>query len=172
MDAKHLSVVGPHMIDRIEAMARQTPSGIFVELGVFRGGTARTLANVAEEQGREIHLFDTFTGIPFKGPRDVHCQGDFSATSEKEVRELIPTAIFHVGIFPTTMPDKLGHIAFCHIDADQEQSYRDAIRLFSPLMVECLGCRMRFQSRPAVRRESSLIHLIRLILSSERYWPC
>jgi predicted O-methyltransferase YrrM len=124
------------MIERIEAMARQMPPGVFVEFGVFRGGTARTLANVAEEQERELHLFDTFTGIPFKGPRDVHSVSDFGATSEKEVRELIPTAIFHVGIFPTTMPDKLGRIAFCHIDADQEQSYRDAIRLFSPLMVK------------------------------------
>jgi predicted O-methyltransferase YrrM len=130
------SLVSERVLRDMCAIAEQTPSGAFVELGVYRGGSARKLADVAERQGRALHLFDTFTGIPFKGHHDNHAVGDFADTDEDAVRRLIPTAHFHVGVFPDTMPADLGSIAFAHIDADQYQSYKDAIRLFSPLMVE------------------------------------
>lgn len=127
------SVVSPETMAHLQAMAKTVPPGIFVELGVYRGGTAHAL--VAAAPDRELHLFDTFAGIPFQHEGDHHKVGDFADTSEAEVRALLPKAIFHVGVFPKTMPKGLKPIAFCHIDADQKQSYEDAIALFSPLMV-------------------------------------
>lgn len=134
-EVKGVSLLSEPVLIEMCEIASKTPLGIFAELGVYRGGSAKRLAEVARKQGRELHLFDTFTGIPFRHECDQHDVGDFSDTKEQDVRDLIPDAIFHVGIFPETMPKKLGRIAFLHIDADQYQSYKDAIRLFSPLMV-------------------------------------
>lgn len=130
------SLIDPSTIKQMCAVAAQTPAGIFAELGVYRGGSARELAVVAEQQQRELHLFDTFSGIPYRIDDDSHAVGDFADTNEQEVRALIPSAIFHVGVFPATMPEQLPPVAFLHIDADQYESYVHAIRLFSPLMVE------------------------------------
>jgi O-methyltransferase len=116
-------------------LAARTPAGAFVEIGVYKGGSARLLADVAEQQGRELHLFDTFTGMPIAGPEDSHQVGDFADTSEAAVRALIPSAHFHVGIFPATAPVAMPPIAFVHLDVDQYQSYRDAIAWAAPLMV-------------------------------------
>jgi len=129
------SLIDPNTIAQMCAVAAQTPEGIFVEFGVYRGGSALKLAEVASAQHRELHLFDTFTGIPYRQDGDSHLVGDFADTNEQAVRDLIPSAVFHVGIFPDTMPESLPNIAFLHIDADQYQSYASAIRLFSPLMV-------------------------------------
>jgi hypothetical protein len=97
--------------------------------------TGSQLADVAERQNRVLHLFDTFGGMPISGPGDSHAVGDFGDTSEAAVRALIPSATFHVGTFPATCPAVLPPSAFAHIDADQYQSYIDAIDRFGPRMV-------------------------------------
>jgi hypothetical protein len=118
-------------------LAVATPAGCFVELGVHRGGSACRLAWLAAKQGRDCHLFDTFRGIPESTPGidpiPVGAMAD--GVDEEGVRRLIPTAIFHVGIFPDTMPADLGPIAFAHIDCDQYRSTRAAIERFCPLLV-------------------------------------
>lgn len=130
------SIVSEHCLKEMSQKASETPEGIFVEFGVYRGGSARVLADIAVKQNREIHLFDTFTGIPFRDGIDQHNVGDFSDTLESSVRDHVPEAIFHVGVFPDTMPTEFKKIAFLHIDADQYKSYKDAIRLFGPYMVK------------------------------------
>ena len=129
------SLIGPETIAQMCAQAGATPAGVFVEFGVYKGGSARALADVAEAQGRALHLFDTFSGMPVSGPGDSHKVGDFGDTDEAAVRALIPSAVFHVGIFPATFPPDMPGIAFAHIDADQYQCYLDAIDLFGPRMV-------------------------------------
>ena len=52
----------------LAATAKTTPAGCFVEVGVWKGGSASYLTEVAEQQNREIFLYDTFTGIPFAEP--------------------------------------------------------------------------------------------------------
>jgi hypothetical protein len=129
------SLIGPPTIAQMCALAAGMPPGVFVEFGVYKGGSARALADVAEAQGRALHLFDTFTGMPVAGPGDSHKVGDFADTDEAAVRALIPSAVFHVGVFPATFPPDLPGIAFAHIDADQYQCILDAIDLFGPRMV-------------------------------------
>lgn len=129
------SLVNPGQIDEMVKLASAVPSGCFVEVGVYKGGTAWHLAKVAREQGRAIHLFDTFDGIPFQDEIDDHEVGTFSDTALYEVMQIIPDARFHVGIFPDTLPDDLQEIAFCHIDCDQYRSVRDCIDELMPRMV-------------------------------------
>lgn len=116
-------------------LATDTPPGHFVELGVYQGGTAWRLARLAALQGRECHLFDTFCGIPeCTFGIDIIPIGKFADTNIEYVKKLIPTAIYHVGVFPNTMCD-LGPLAFVHLDCDQYRTYLAAIDHFYPLLV-------------------------------------
>ena len=50
--------------------AATAPNGAFVEVGVYKGGSARELYGIAERQGRTLWLFDTFTGHPAPSEHD------------------------------------------------------------------------------------------------------
>jgi spore coat protein CotH len=118
----------------IVRIAKETPDGCFVEVGVYKGGTASYLTELAEQQGREVYLYDTFTGMPYKGEfDDRHNVGDFSDTNYDVVREALPYANVIKGIFPQSAVE-MPKIAFAHIDVDQYQGYIDCINYLSPLM--------------------------------------
>lgn len=125
---------------RLESMLRlaiSTPKeGCFVEFGVYQGGSARRLAELAVRQSRSCHLFDTFNGIPESGPFDVIEVGEMSDVNLEALKLAIPSAEFHVGVFPHTMPNDLGPIGFAHIDCDQYLSCLAAIDKFVPLLVK------------------------------------
>lgn len=116
-------------------IAAACPPGAFVEFGVYQGGAAEKLAEVARAQKRALYLYDTFAGMPFKGDDDYHPVGDFADTSAEAVKRLIPDAIVVAGVFPASLV-KMPPIAFVHVDADQYQSVKDATRVFPPLMVK------------------------------------
>lgn len=104
-------------------IASNTPSGQFVELGCYRGGTALYLLEVAQNQKRDFHVFDTFTGHPFSNPEyDLDEKGDYDDNNLEEVKEYLPGAIFHVGIFPETITDDVKDVAFAYVDMDVYQS--------------------------------------------------
>jgi len=132
MDKPPYSLLAPDTLAELCRLADLSPDGKIAEIGVYQGGSAWHLAST----GRELHLFDTFTGIPFKSPVDSHVVGDFGDTSERQVRELIPTAILHVGVFPQTLPPDLFGFGFVHVDCDQYQSVRDAIDHLGPRMLD------------------------------------
>lgn len=130
------SVINPGTLDALAAMARSVPAGDFVEVGVYKGGSAQRLAQVAREGGRRPFLFDTFAGIPCRDPAfDHHREGDFGDTDLELVRQLIPDAIFKVGVFPQTLTPDVGPIAFAHVDCDQYASVRDCCAHLGPRMV-------------------------------------
>ena len=132
------SLLHPDSIASMLALAEATPRGAFVEVGVYQGGSAWHLAALARRQERALHLFDTFTGIPECCERDwPHKAGDFGDASLDAVRAAVPTAVFHVGVFPRTLDDRefrLSGVAFAHIDCDQYACARAAIELLPPLM--------------------------------------
>lgn len=127
------SLVGIDAIADLCGFARSGPPGCFVEFGVYQGGSAWHLAQLAREQGRALYLYDTFTGMPFAGENDSHKPGAFGDTSLEAVKAAIPDAIYCVGVFPETLVE-MPPIAFVHVDADQYQSLKDAFRVFVPLM--------------------------------------
>lgn len=98
--------------------------GCFVEIGVYRGGSAQVIYDVAKRSGRKLHLFDTFTGIPYTGTGDYVGVGEFKAT-EKDIEKIkmeMPNAHIYVGVFPDTVPDNMPAISFIHFDGDQYQT--------------------------------------------------
>jgi len=129
------SIIAPEHLDELAETARSVPDGDFVEVGVYRGGSAQRLAEVARERGRRLFLFDTFTGIPLRDDIDDHEVGDFGDTSLEDVQRAIPDARFCVGVFPDTLPADCGPIALAHIDCDQYRSVRDCCNYLAPRMV-------------------------------------
>lgn len=133
--ARPESVVNGQVLEEMARMASCTPAGCFVEVGVYKGGSASYLYEVAEAQGRTLFLFDTFTGIPYSDEGDSHVVGDFGATNADEVAALFPRAIVTAGIFPQSCEIVLPRVAFAHLDCDQYRAVRESAEFLSPLMV-------------------------------------
>lgn len=132
-----VSVVPGFNIDSLCRIAEQAEEGCFVEVGVYRGGTAYYLNEIAIEQGRKLYLYDTFDGIPYQDEvmGDRHRVGDFSDTSMAEVVAAVPEAIVVKGLFPASIIP-MPPVAFAHIDCDQYQSIIDSVHALRPLMVD------------------------------------
>lgn len=119
------------------SLASQTPPGDFAEVGVWRGGSAQRLYELAQARKCELYLFDTFTGIPWKSKYDIHNVGDFGNVDVAPLKIEMPRAQFYVGTFPNTL---LGvkeqmRLAFVHEDTDQYESTKAVIHQFYPLLV-------------------------------------
>jgi hypothetical protein len=129
------------------ACARATPAGCFVEVGVYQGGSAWHLYDLALEQERELYLYDTFTGIPYHDAIDSHHIGDFSDCSYLSVVERFPHAAVVPGVFPMSAID-MPRIAFAHLDCDQYRSVKESATYLRYLMVP--GGVMWFDDSPCL----------------------
>jgi O-methyltransferase len=114
--------------------------GDVVECGVFRGGTALLEAMVLTGNDRNLHLFDSFEGMPKTSDGlDRFDQGDFSGTSADAVAALLrpyPFVWMHVGFIPDTFHGlKIDSISWAHIDVDLYQSVLDSIHYIYPRLV-------------------------------------
>ena len=139
------SLIPKGHLEELKALLRKAPNGPVVEVGVYRGGSALALSS--ELRGRELHLFDTFKGIPEKTPHlDGIDVGHFSDVSLDEVKALLPFAHFHVGFFPDTLPDDLTDLSFVHIDCDQYETCKNAIEKLWPRLLP--GGVMAFDDYP------------------------
>ena len=119
--------------------------GDFVELGVYRGGTARLIHHYAPD--RHLHLFDTFSGFDerdtFQDKQVVSHDVDvsqFSDTGLEFVKSQIKTkntnVHFYQGFFPETFPEELKskNFAFVHLDADLYSPIASGLQIFYPLL--------------------------------------
>lgn len=128
-----------HMLYQLARHASRL-DGAMAEVGVFRGGTAKLLANVADREDRKLHLFDTFTGMPETDlDRDLLSSGDFADTSLDSVKTFLRShvsVVFHPGQFPTTAdPIKKERFSFVHCDADVASSVEACCEFFYPRLV-------------------------------------
>jgi O-methyltransferase len=114
-------------------------AGDIAEIGVFRGGTAKLLAKTSAPDGKTIHLFDTFAGMPsVDASADVHRAGDFANTSLAAVQAYLrdcSNVRLYQGIFPATAaPVEQRSFALVHIDVDIYQSVLSCCIFFYPRM--------------------------------------
>jgi O-methyltransferase len=114
--------------------------GTMAEIGVFRGGTAKILAHVADTRGRKLHLFDTFAGMPETDVKlDLLGKGDFANTSLEDVRSFLASyraPVFHQGEFPATSgPVEGDRFSLVHCDADIASSVEACCEFFYPRLV-------------------------------------
>jgi O-methyltransferase len=110
--------------------------GQVAERGVYTGGTAHLLAMVmaARGDGRELHLFDTFSGMPqtVLPRRDYHAPGDLADAQLENVKTRLSGFAFvrfHVGLTFEEIQE-VREFAFVHVDI--YPSVLDCCRWFWP----------------------------------------
>lgn len=138
--------IGSGLLGKLWDLAKETSTlgGIAVEVGVYRGGSARIIASALPDMG--YYGFDTFCGIQNAGEEDGHSNGDFYDTSLEEVRAYLKdldNVHLTEGLFPESASIIARRaIAFAHIDCDTYQSAKDCCKFIYPRM--CIGGIMLF----------------------------
>lgn len=115
-------------------------SGDFAECGVFRGGSAYLMCQVAQLDHKQVHLFDSFAGLskPAEHESEHWSPGDLAVGEEEVHTNLREFDNFHTyaGWIPERFADVSSHtFSFVHIDVDLEQPTRDSIEFFYPRLV-------------------------------------
>lgn len=169
------SIISRVQLEAMIRLAAGAPPGDFAEVGVFHGGSAYFLYEIALIQGRELHLFDTFSGTPVhtQGLDSHGINGEFAdEDAPARIRKLMPTAALHIGIYPETHPQDLKNLAFVHCDCDQYLSYKAVIEQMWPLVVP--GGFLLFDDYPYLpgARRAVLEHFreAELQLAGQRYY--
>jgi O-methyltransferase len=139
--------------------------GDFAEVGVFRGGSARLLAEAKGD--KELHLCDTFEGLPEVSDVDQSIniagfqwrfQKGQMASNMDEVKESLSKFVgifFHSGIFPQDTACDIDNkkFSFVHLDVDTYRSMLNCIEWFYPRLNPG-GCVFfhDFQTAPGVKQ--------------------
>lgn len=144
MNSKHLvagiSLITPDRLDNLCDAASKTADvpGDMAELGVYRGGSALVLADL--QPSKRLHLFDTFSGLPFSETAAHNptghdlSEGRFSCP-ESEVRLFLGNrnVDIHPGVFPESASGLESlKFSFVHVDCDLYLSAKAAIEWFWP----------------------------------------
>lgn len=127
-----------YVLQTLLLQAVHVPGDVW-ECGVYRGGTAAMMAAMLAEHapGRQLHLFDTFAGMPATDARvDWHQEGDFADTSAEAVKEFVGhpgLCVLHPGFIPATFAGlEEAKVCFAHIDVDIHQSILDSLDFIWP----------------------------------------
>jgi O-methyltransferase len=107
--------------------------GDFLEVGVWRGGSAALIATRLREsntKARRVILCDTFTGVALAGANDAsYAGGEHADTSVATVEALfqrcgLPAPTIEVGIFPQDTASRIDSACFSlvHVDVDVYES--------------------------------------------------
>lgn len=113
--------------------------GNIAEVGTYKGGLAHYLNKFSN--GKQVLLFDTFTGIPMKSDIDKHEIGDFSDSNFDEVKNYFSKSdsIKVVkGLFPESSKGVISDtdkFCFVHLDADQYESTLNSLKFFYDKMI-------------------------------------
>jgi len=126
---------------QIERLKRENVSGVFVELGVYKGQSASVIHKM--DPTREFHLFDTFNGFPASdlrvetGEAATYTPSHFADTSISEVLKRVQghdRIHIHQGHFPESASGFSRPVAFVNMDADLYMPTRAGLAFFYPLL--------------------------------------
>ena len=141
-DEKRLKVLAKHSFRQAKKV-----SGDFIEMGVFKGGSAMVMASaLAAHQSRHVlHLLDSWEGLPPPGSNDEGAfasSGAFSNGSEQDVQSALEqlhlSTYCHIdkGMFTDTLKNSTGPFALAHIDCDFYDAVKECLLYVLPRMAE------------------------------------
>jgi O-methyltransferase len=121
--------------------------GVIVEAGAFHGGSTAKLSLVAALAARDLHVFDSFEGMPANAEaggksiygREHHFPQGSHAVPFDEVKNNVAKygaparAHFHKGFFKDTMPQFHERVAVACVNVDLAESTRDCLHYLYPL---------------------------------------
>ena len=133
------TLVGLHksfMIYQYARYAARHLKGDVGQLGVYKGGSAKMIAECFKNTPSKVFLFDTFEGLPGDAEGE---QGLFSDVAFEEVQKLLspyPRVELRKGFFPDTAQDlKDRTYSFAYLDGDMYQSTKDGLEFFYPRLI-------------------------------------
>jgi hypothetical protein len=127
--------------------------GCVIECGCFKGGSTVNLSLAAALTGRELHVFDSFEGLPAPTNGDAenflhhdritntYESGMYAGTLE-EVREnvrrygALDVCSFHKGWFEDTLPGLSTPCVTAFVDVDLRHSLETCVRAIWPVLTE------------------------------------
>ena len=112
--------------------------GAMAEVGVFQGASAKLLCEVKGDA--ELHLFDTFGGLPqsTSADRGVHREKQYlcSLESVQQYLKNYKNVFFYPGLFPESaksLPQR--RFSFVHLDVDLYESTLAGLEYFYPRLI-------------------------------------
>jgi O-methyltransferase len=124
-----------YLVNAVKSSAKVP--GDLAEVGVYQGASSKLICE-ARAANRELHLFDTFEGLPTPGTDDVgFAEGEYQCSLESVRRYLsrYPNVRFYKGLFPSTAGAVAGRrFSFVNIDVDLYEGTRAALEFFYPRM--------------------------------------
>jgi O-methyltransferase len=136
------SLVRPEKLERLRELLLSTQhlDGDIVEVGVYKGGSARVLVDNAGES--KVFLFDTFAGMPH---HDQTLDGRWGAGSFADTSAIAVMDMFfgdkRVSIYPGVFPEETGdaiagrRLRFVHLDVDNFRSYSECLEYLYGMVV-------------------------------------
>ncbi|WP_259299858.1 TylF/MycF family methyltransferase [Streptomyces aurantiacus] len=127
----------------LTATLARTGTGAVVELGCYKGAMSAWLRALLDfcRSSREIHVFDSFAGLPKPDEIDGdHLKEGEVRASHEDVLDLharlnLKPPVIHPGWFDATLDQLPDEIAFAYIDADFYESMACALRAVLPRIV-------------------------------------
>jgi O-methyltransferase len=122
-----------------------TKEGVVVECGCFRGGTTANLSLLCEVVGRELHVYDSFEGLPTASEGDKYAHPDgagFLTARLDQVRAHVDAhgagdvCTYVQGWFADTTPHHEAPIALLFLDVDYQSSLTDCILNLWPKLID------------------------------------
>lgn len=102
--------------------------GEAAEIGVYHGATAQIIQQ--ELLGREIHLFDTFGGIPSEYAEENWPNGAYRCSLDDVRSNIGEDFIFHKGDIVKTKIEAPSRLCFVHFDLDVYFPLQDSLGFF------------------------------------------
>ncbi|MBF6299083.1 class I SAM-dependent methyltransferase [Nocardia amamiensis] len=134
-----------HLYTMLSAVLEYGIDGAIVELGCNAGHTAAFLQLINCDHSRnssvaprELHVYDSFEGLPRPGPNDRYFAQGAMATTVDELRAVFeywaaPLPVIHAGWFRDTITDTMpSEIAFAYLDGDFYDSIRESLEAVVP----------------------------------------
>lgn len=130
------------VLSRFAILLASGPAGDCVELGCNQGATTLGLQTLLRysRQTRELHVYDSFEGLPPPLPEDgltPYVAGSCATLEEVFVTRFqafgVPLPQIHPGWFAQTLPQALPeHIAFAYLDGDFYSSILESLEAIYP----------------------------------------
>lgn len=123
------------LMQNVEMIMREGIPGDFVELGVYKGNSAKILKHYTSQHGRRLFLFDTYEGFDRKdlvGIDSDQPEEAFTGTSLERIKAFVGAedTEFVKGYFPDSVGDRTFQVAFLHIDCDLYEPALAALNVF------------------------------------------
>jgi O-methyltransferase len=129
-----------------EAIHRLDNDAAFIEIGVWRGGTAAIAGYKLKTLNAQVNFYiaDTFTGVVKATKKDSYYKGgEHSDTSLEYVESVLKDKYDHYKILQGIFPEETSHLilpgkkfGYCHIDVDVYQSVKDIVEWIWDKMID------------------------------------